>query len=58
MAERRIEVVVDVESKDVQFATDRVLSLQQQIRLLSKEIQNVDPSSESFKVLSKKLNDT
>lgn len=58
MAQRTIEVVVDVESKDVQFATDRVLSLQQQIRLLTKEIQNVDPSSESFKVLSKKLNDT
>lgn len=58
MAERRIGVVVDIESKDVKFATDRVLSLQQQIRLLTKEIQNVDPSSESFRVLSKKLNDT
>ena len=58
MAEKRIEVIVDIESKDVQFATDRVLSLQQQIRLLTKEIQNVDPSSESFRVLSKKLNDT
>lgn len=58
MAEKRIQVVVDIESKDVQFATDRVLSLQQQIRLLTKEIQNVDPSSESFRLLSKKLNDT
>jgi len=58
MAEKRIQVLVDIESKDVQFATDRVLTLQQQIRLLQKELQNVDPSSDSFRVLSKKLNDT
>lgn len=55
MATNKIQLNFDFNAKDVQIASDRVLSLTQQIRILKKEIQKEGLSAEQFEILSKKL---
>jgi hypothetical protein len=58
MAQKRIEVIVDVESNDIKFATERTLTLTEQIRILKKELQKTQEGTKEFEVLKNKLNET
>lgn len=55
---KTIQVVVDVESDSVKFATDRTLTLTQQVRLLYKELQKVPEGTKEWNTLQKAYNDT
>lgn len=55
---KTIQVVVDVESDSVKFATDRTLTLTQQVRLLAKELQKVPEGTKEWTTLQKAYNDT
>ena len=53
-----IKVNIDVDSGDVQIASDKVLTLQQQIKVLRQELQKTPEGTKEFNVLVGKLNDT
>lgn len=53
-----IKVNIDVESGDVEIASDKVLTLQQQIRILRQELQKTPEGTKEFNLLVNKLNDT
>lgn len=55
---KKIQVVVDVESDSVQFATDKTLTLTQQVRLLRMELQKVPEGTKEWATLQKAYNDT
>lgn len=55
---KRIQVVVDVQSESVQFATDQTLTLTQQVRLLRQELQKVPEGTAEWTVLQSKYNET
>lgn len=55
---RKIQVVVDVQSDSVKFATDQTLTLTQQVRLLYKELQKVPEGTKEWTALQKAYNDT
>jgi hypothetical protein len=55
---KKIQVVVDVQSDSVKFATDQTLTLTQQVRLLYKELQKVPEGTKEWNVLQKRYNDT
>lgn len=55
---KTIQVIVDVDSDSVQFATDKTLTLTQQVRLLYKELQKVPEGTKEWSVLQKRYNDT
>lgn len=53
-----IKVNIDVDSGDVQIASDKVLTLQQQIKILRQELQRTPEGTKEFNALVGKLNDT
>ena len=53
-----IKVNIDVDSGDVQIASDKVLTLQQQIKVLRQELQKTPEGTAQFNALVTKLNDT
>jgi hypothetical protein len=53
-----IKVNIDVDSGDVQIASDKVLTLQQQIKVLRQELQKTPEGTKEFNLLVGKLNDT
>jgi len=55
---KKIQVVVDVQSDSVKFATDQTLTLTQQVRLLYKELQKVPEGTKEWTTLQKAYNDT
>lgn len=55
---KKIQVVVDVQSDSVKFATDQTLTLTQQVRLLYKELQKVPEGTKEWNTLQKAYNDT
>jgi len=55
---KKIQVVVDVQSDSVKFATDQTLTLTQQVRLLYKELQKVPEGTKEWSTLQKAYNDT
>ena len=58
MANKKIELKFDFDSKDVEIVSDKVLTLTEQIRILKKELQKTEEGSESFEILKNKINDT
>jgi len=56
MAAKKYEVIIDVNSGSVQIAGGEMLSLNQQVRILQKELGKVD--GKEFEILSSKLNET
>jgi len=57
MAEK-IQVVVDVNTESVTIATDRTLTLQQQLKVLKKELQTVPEGTQEWNLINSKFNDT
>jgi methyl-accepting chemotaxis protein len=55
---KTIQVVIDVASDSVSFATDQTLTLTQQVRLLYKELQKIPQGTKEFDLVNKKFNDT
>jgi hypothetical protein len=58
MAASKIEIKFDFDTKDVQLATDKTLSLAQQLRILKRELQSTKEGTVEFQLLSQKLGDT
>lgn len=56
MAAKKYEVIIDVNSGSVKIAGGEMLSLNQQVRVLQKELGKVD--GKEFEILSSKLNET
>jgi hypothetical protein len=56
MAAKKYEVIIDVNSGSVKIAGGDMLSLNQQVRILQKELGKVD--GKEFEILSSKLNET
>lgn len=57
MAEK-IQVVVDVATESVTIATERTLTLQQQLKVLKKELQTVPEGTREWNLINAKFNDT
>jgi len=57
MAEK-IQVVVDVNTESVTIATDRTLTLQQQLKVLKRELQTVPEGTKEWNLINAKFNDT
>jgi hypothetical protein len=55
---KKIEFVFDFESKDVQIASERTLTLAQQVKVLKNELQKTKEGTAEFEILRNKLNDT
>ena len=55
---KTVKINVDLDTKQVDFGTERILSLTQQLRLLKKELQTVPQDSEQFQILSARFRDT
>jgi len=53
MASKKIQVQIDVDNKSVEIASDRVLTLTEQLRILKKEIQKTAPGAEQDLLISK-----
>jgi len=53
-----IKVNIDVDSGKVSIASDKVLTLQQQIKILRQELQKIPEGTKEFNLLAAKLNDT
>jgi uncharacterized protein YeaO (DUF488 family) len=58
MAKQKVELVFDFNTQDVQIATDKTLSLTQQLRILKRELQKTDEGTQEFDILKNKINDT
>ena len=58
MASKNYPVEISVESGEVKIATDRVLSLVQEIRILEKYKNTPGLTADQFAVLAKKINDS
>ena len=57
MASKRIELVFDLDAKDVQLATDRTLTLTQQIRILKQELAKGNLGQKEFEIVAAKVGD-
>ena len=55
---KKIEFVFDFESKDVQIASERTLTLAQQVKVLKNELQKTKEGTAEFDILKNKLNET
>ena len=55
---QKIKVQVDVDSESVTFASDRTLTLTEQVRLLRKELQKVPEGTKEWTLLQQKFNET
>ena len=58
MANKNYELRFNFNTKDVEIASNSVLSLKRQILILKKELGSDDLDQQQFEILSKKLNDT
>jgi hypothetical protein len=58
MAINKVQIKFDFDTKDVQLASDKTLSLAQQIRVLRKELQSTREGTAEFQLLSSKLGET
>lgn len=58
MANKKIKLEFDFDAGDVKIATDKVLTLTQQIRILKQELQKTQEGTKEFQILSNKLNET
>jgi hypothetical protein len=54
---KKIEFIFDLNSEDVKIATDRTLTLKQEIRLMSNELANIPAGTKQFEIMSKKVNE-
>ena len=54
MAKQKIELVFDFNAQDVQIATNKTLSLTEQIRILKRELQNTKEGTQEFEILTNK----
>jgi hypothetical protein len=57
MANKRIELVFDLDAKDVKLATDRTLTLTQQIRVLKQELAKGNLGQKEFEIVAAKVGD-
>jgi hypothetical protein len=55
---KKIEFIFDFNSKDVQIASERTLTLAQQVRVLKQELQKTKEGTAEFEILKNKLNET
>ena len=55
---KKIQLVFDINSNDVTIATDKTLSLTQQVRIFKRELQGIPEGSREFEILRNKINDT
>jgi len=62
MANKKIQIEIDVNDEEVKFASDSVLNFKQQIKLLNVELQKLSSEgkegSKEFEILKNKLNET
>jgi len=58
MAAKKIQLVFDLNSNDVNIATDRTLTLTQQVRIFKQELQKLPEGTREFEILRNKVNDT
>lgn len=54
---KKLEFIFDLDSEDVKIATDRTLTLKQEIRLMSNELANIPKGTREFEIMSKKINE-
>ena len=57
MATKKIELIFDLDAKDVQLATDKTLSLTQQIRVLKQELAKGQLGQKEFEIVAAKVGD-
>ena len=55
---KKIQLIFDINSNDVTIATDKTLSLTQQVRIFKRELQGIPEGSREFEILRNKINDT
>lgn len=55
---KKVEFIFDFDSKDVQLASERTLTLAQQVRVLKQELQKTKEGTAEFEILKNKLNET
>jgi hypothetical protein len=53
-----IKLTVNLDTKEVDFGTDKILTLQQQLRILKQELQKVPEGTAEWTVLQNKFNET
>jgi hypothetical protein len=58
MAASKVEIKFDFDTKDVQLATEKTLSLAQEVRILRRELQSTKEGTVEFQLLSSKLGET
>jgi hypothetical protein len=58
MAQKKIEIIIDIENNDVQIASEKTLTLTQQIKLLRVELLKTKEGTKEFDILKNKLNET
>ena len=58
MANKKIEIQFDLNNDDVKIASERTLTLAQQVRILKQELQKLPEGSKEFDILKNKLNET
>lgn len=54
----KVQVIVDIESESVEFATEKTLTLTEKMRLLKKELQTIPEGTKQWHVLNNTFNDT
>ena len=57
-AQKKIQIVYDIDGKAIDVAIDSTLNLKQQVRELTKEINKTKEGTKEFSLLSAKLNET
>lgn len=55
---KKIAINIDVQSDKVTFATDQVLTLQQQLKILKQNLQTIPEGTAQFNTVNKAFNDT
>jgi hypothetical protein len=55
---KKIQLVFDINSNDVTIATDKTLSLTQQVKIFKRELQGIPEGTREFEILKNKVNDT
>jgi hypothetical protein len=55
---KKIQLVFDINSNDVTIATDKTLSLTQQVKIFKRELQGIPEGTREFEILRNKVNDT
>jgi uncharacterized protein YoxC len=58
MAQKKIEIIYDINGKAIDVAIDKTLNLKQAVRELTKEVNKTQEGTDQFRLLSAKLNET